>query len=389
LDFTKKVSKSYTYPQSSLLTEFNTNKSNTPDDFEIKDKESASRLESILGSYGINTTITNVIHGPSVTRYELLINEGTKASELIKLADDIAFSIGAEKVRIAPVPNKTGVMGIGIPNKITTMYLRELIESQEFTSTNEPTSVIIGRGVYGQNIITDLKSLSHLLIAGAEGSGKTIFLDSLITSLLFKASPEQLRFIMIDAKMVDLNIYKDIPHLITPITSNGEKAISILEDVSTEIDRRYNLLLQGNYRDIDAYNSAMVEKTNDKLFQRIVVIIDHLAMLYNVQNELEDILFCISEKASKCGVHLILSTQQPEAKVIKCIISVLNPSRISFYLNSQKGSKIILGTYEAVKLLGSGDMLYLPIGADVAFRVQGCYVSEEEIKRVATHIQQL
>ena len=383
------MSKSYTYPQSSLLTEFNTNKSNTPDDFEIKDKESASRLESILGSYGINTTITNVIHGPSVTRYELLINEGTKASELIKLADDIAFSIGAEKVRIAPVPNKTGVMGIGIPNKITTMYLRELIESQEFTSTNEPTSVIIGRGVYGQNIITDLKSLSHLLIAGAEGSGKTIFLDSLITSLLFKASPEQLRFIMIDAKMVDLNIYKDIPHLITPITSNGEKAISILEDVSTEIDRRYNLLLQGNYRDIDAYNSAMVEKTNDKLFQRIVVIIDHLAMLYNVQNELEDILFCISEKASKCGVHLILSTQQPEAKVIKCIISVLNPSRISFYLNSQKGSKIILGTYEAVKLLGSGDMLYLPIGADVAFRVQGCYVSEEEIKRVATHIQQL
>jgi DNA segregation ATPase FtsK/SpoIIIE-like protein len=371
----------YCFPPSSLLTASRISGRYTEEEI----KNNAERLGSVLGNFGVSATVVNVTQGASVTRYEIEANPSVKLTSLTNLADDIAMSLGAVNVRIAPVPDKVGVIGIGIPNRISsTVYMRDLIESPEFVSASDPATVIIGRGVDGQNIVARLGELSHILIAGSDYSGKTVFMDSIITSMLYKASPEQLRFLLIDAKMVDLVFFNGIPHLLSPVVTDENRVIEALGWIETEIDRRNNLIWQRGKRNIDAYNESI---SKDEFMPRIVVVIDHVAVLLGIHKELEVAIGRISQNSLKCGVHLIISTQSPEIEVVNSIIKSINPSRIVFRLNWNEGSRIMLGTDEAKKLLGRGDMLYLPNGAEKPLRVQGCYISEDEIKRVVGHIE--
>jgi len=373
----------YRYPPSSLLTEPQPSKENQSSKTEEALEINAERLVAVLKSFGISATAVGVTQGLSVTRYEFEPEVGTKLAAITSLADDISLSLGVANVRIAMIPDRANIVGIGVPSQISTLYIRDLIESPEFCSASDPATIIVGRGIDGQNLVANLSSLPHLLIAGSDGSGKTVFLDSIISSMLYKASPEQLRFIMIDAKMVDLKIFNGSPHLLMPVVTDEKKAVKALEWIAGEIDRRHSLL--GQF-DIDSFNEKTAKEANGEIIPRIIVIIDHIAMLFGIHKELEEIIARIAKKASMCGVHLILSTQQPEAKVINGIIKATNPSRIAFHISSKNGSQAILGSDEAQKLMQCGDMLYLPAGAERPFRVQGCYITEKEIARVVEYI---
>lgn len=385
MDMLKNPLAPYRYPPNSLLTAPPSSQKNLSDKTEEELKSNAERLIAALKSFGIGATVTSVTQGSSVTRYEIEPDIGTKLTSITSLTDDIALSLGVASVRIAPVPGKANMVGIGVPREFSTLYIRDLIDSSEFASANESATVIIGRGVDSQNIVANLANLSHLLVAGSDNSGKTVFLDAIITSILYKASPEQLRFLMIDAKMIDLNIFNGIPHLLCPVVTGEKQAIKALEWVAAEIDRRYNLLGQCG---IDSYNEKIADKPDGELMPRIIVIVDHIAMLTGIHNEIEGVVARIAKKASMCGVHLILSTQQPEAEVIKGIIEAINPSRIAFRIAWKKGSQAILGTDEAKKLAGRGDMLYLPVGAEAPLRVQGCYIDESDVNRVVSFLKE-
>jgi DNA segregation ATPase FtsK/SpoIIIE-like protein len=377
------ISVPYPYPPSSLLAAPQNSHENQAGESE-KLKNNAERLILALENFGVKATLTDIFQGPTITRYEIMPNAGTKMSAITNLNDDIALCLGTENVRIAPVPGKVNVVGIGVPSQFSTVYIRDLIESSEFISANDPATIIIGRGIEGQNIVANLPDLSHLLIAGSDSSGKTVFLDAIITSMLYKASPKQLRFLMIDAKMIDLNIFNGIPHLLCPIVTNEKRAVEALEWVAAEINKRCNLLGQC---DIESYNEKISKEPDGELMPRIIVIVDHIAMLVGIHNELKGVVARIAKKAHICGVHLILSTQQPEAEVVKDIINAINPSRIAFRIDWKKGSQVILGTDDAKKLTGRGDMLYLPIGTETPFRVQGCYMTETEITKVVEYIK--
>ena len=354
-------------------------------------RENSRRLNETLASFKIEAYIINVTRGPSVTRYEVELEKGVRLNKLTTAADDIALSLGATGVRIAAVPGKISVVGIEVPNRaVTTVSLREVIDSQEFTKAESKASFSVGKDISGNCIVGNIARLPHMLIAGTTGSGKSVCMNSIIISLLYKASPDDVKLIMVDPKMVELGIYNGIPHLLIPVVTDPKKAAGSLQWAVTEMLRRYKMMSDAGVRDLESYNSIMEnqEDSGGKLAQ-IVVIIDELADLMLVAaKEVEESICRIAQMGRAAGIHLIIATQRPSADVITGLMKANIPSRIAFAVASAMESRIILDTQGAEKLVGKGDMLYAPIGNGKPKRVQGCFVSDSEVEAVATYVKE-
>ena len=353
-------------------------------------RENTKRLNETLASFKIEAHIINVTRGPSVTRYEVELEKGVRLSKLTTAADDIALSLGATGVRIAAVPGKISVVGIEVPNRAVTMVsLREVIGSPEFNRAKSKSSFAVGKDISGNCIIGNIAKLPHMLIAGTTGSGKSVCMNSIIISLLYKASPEDVKLIMVDPKMVELGIYNSIPHLLIPVVTDPKKAAGSLQWAVSEMMRRYKAMSDAGVRDLESYNSIMESQQADgaKLPQ-VVVIIDELADLMLVAaKEVEESICRIAQMGRAAGIHLIIATQRPSADVITGLMKANIPSRIAFAVASAMESRIILDTQGAEKLVGKGDMLYAPIGDGKPKRVQGCYVSDSEVEAVASYVK--
>ena len=353
-------------------------------------RENSRRLSETLESFKIEAHIINVTRGPSVTRYEVELEKGVRLSKLTTAADDIALSLGASGVRIAAVPGKISVVGIEVPNRaVTSVSLREVIDSQEFHNAKSMSSFAVGKDIGGNCIIGNISRLPHMLIAGTTGSGKSVCMNSIIISLLYKASPDDVKLIMVDPKMVELVNYNNIPHLLIPVVTDPKKAAGSLQWAVTEMMRRYKTMSDAGVRDLESYNSMIESQQADgtKLPQ-VVVIIDELADLMLVAaKEVEESICRIAQMGRAAGIHLIIATQRPSADVITGLMKANIPSRIAFAVASAMESRIILDTQGAEKLVGRGDMLYAPIGNGKPLRVQGCFVSEQEIEAVTHHVK--
>ena len=351
-------------------------------------KENTRRLNETLASFKIEAHIINVTRGPSVTRYEVELDKGVRLNKLTTVADDIALSLGASGVRIAAVPGKISVVGIEVPNRaVTTVSLREVIDSPEFNKAKSKSSFAVGKDIGGSCIVGNIAKLPHMLIAGTTGSGKSVCMNSIIISLLYKASPDDVKLIMIDPKMVELGIYNAIPHLLIPVVTDPKKAAGSLQWAVTEMMRRYRSMSDAGVRDLESYNSIMEAEEGQKLPQ-VVVIIDELADLMLVAaKEVEESICRIAQMGRAAGIHLIIATQRPSADVITGLMKANIPSRIAFAVASAMESRIILDTMGAEKLVGKGDMLFSPIGSGKPLRVQGCFVSDAEVEAVATYVK--
>ena len=359
--------------------------------------ETAQKLQSTLDSFGVHVTITNVSCGPAVTRYELQPEQGVKVSKITSLADDIKLNLAAADVRIeAPIPGKAAV-GIEVPNKENvTVMLRDLFESNEFTEHSSKIAFAVGKDIAGQTIVTDIGKMPHLLIAGATGSGKSVCINTLIMSILYKASPEDVRLIMVDPKVVELSIYNGIPHLLIPVVTEPKKASAALNWAVMEMDERYNKFATLGVRDLKSYNERIQETAEqgltDEKFQKlpqIVIIVDELADLMMVASgEVEEAICRLAQKARAAGLHLIIATQRPSVNVITGLIKANVPSRIAFAVSSTVDSRTILDGAGAEKLLGKGDMLFFPSGYPKPIRVQGAFVSDREVSAVVDFIKE-
>ena len=351
-------------------------------------RENSQRLNETLASFKIEAHIINVTRGPSVTRYEVELDKGVRLNKLTTVADDIALSLGASGVRIAAVPGKISVVGIEVPNRaVTAVSLREVIDSPEFDKAKSRSSFAVGKDIGGNCIVGNIAKLPHMLIAGTTGSGKSVCMNSIIISLLYKASPEDVKLIMIDPKMVELGIYNAIPHLLIPVVTDPKKAAGSLQWAVTEMMRRYKSMSDAGVRDLESYNSIMEGEGGQKLPQ-VVCIIDELADLMLVAaKEVEESICRIAQMGRAAGIHLIIATQRPSADVITGLMKANIPSRIAFAVASAMESRIILDTMGAEKLVGKGDMLYSPIGSGKPLRVQGCFVTDEEVEAVASFVK--
>ena len=375
----------YIFPPLSLLpgsTAVNTA------DFGMETRSTSARVRETIQSFGIDAALVNVVRGPSVTRYEFEIAQGMTLNKLTNRADDIALALGADSVRISPVPGKAGTVGIEVPNKlISTVYLRDVLESDEFSAAESRLAFALGKDIGGSSVVGDIFRLTHLLIAGTTGSGKSVCVNSLIISLLYKASPEEVKLILIDPKMVELDVYNGIPHLLVPVVTDPKKASSALQWAVYEMEKRYRMMQERGVRDIFAYNQSIAGENLPKVPQ-MVIIIDELADLMMVAGkEVEDSVIRIAQKARAAGMHLVVATQRPSADVITGLMKSNIPSRIAFTVASGTDSRIILDTTGAEKLIGKGDMLYGPLGYKIS-RVQGCYVHEKEVKAVVSFIKE-
>jgi len=354
-------------------------------------RENSRRLNETMASFKIEAHIINVTRGPSVTRYEVELEKGVRLNKLTTAADDIALSLGASGVRIAAVPDKISVVGIEVPNRAVTMVsLREVIDSNEFTKARSKSSFAVGKDIGGKCIVGDISRLPHMLIAGTTGSGKSVCMNSIIISLLYKASPDEVKLIMIDPKMVELGIYNGIPHLLIPVVTDPKKAAGSLQWAVTEMMRRYKAMSDAGVRDLESYNSIIEnQEENGKKLPQVVVIIDELADLMLVAaKEVEESICRIAQMGRAAGIHLVIATQRPSADVITGLMKANIPSRIAFSVASAMESRIILDTQGAEKLVGKGDMLYAPIGNGKPKRVQGCFVTDAEVEAVATHVKE-
>ncbi len=353
-------------------------------------RENSRRLNEILASFNIDAHIINVTRGPSVTRYEVELDKGVRLSKLTGSADDIALSLGAVGVRIAAVPGKISVVGIEVPNRtVTTVSLREVIDSQEFSRARSKTSISLGKSIDGNCVVGNISKMPHLLIAGTTGSGKSVCMNSIIVSLLYKASPEDVKLIMVDPKMVELGIYNGIPHLLIPVVTDPKKAAGSLQWAVTEMMRRYKYMSDVGVRDLESYNSIIEAEGEGEKLPNVVVIIDELADLMMVAaKEVEESICRIAQMGRAAGMHLIIATQRPSANVITGLMKANIPSRIAFSVASAMESRIILDTQGAEKLVGRGDMLYAPIGSGKPLRVQGCFVTDEEVEAVASYVKE-
>ena len=353
-------------------------------------RENTRRLNETLASFKIEAHIINVTRGPSVTRYEVELEKGVRLNKLTTAADDIALSLGATGVRIAAVPGKISVVGIEVPNRAVTMVsLREVIDSQAFGTAKSKSSFAVGKDIGGACIVGNISKLPHMLIAGTTGSGKSVCMNSIIISLLYKSSPDDVKLIMVDPKMVELGIYNGIPHLLIPVVTDPKKAAGSLQWAVTEMMRRYKAMSDAGVRDLESYNSIIESQEVDgtKLPQ-VVVIIDELADLMLVAaKEVEESICRIAQMGRAAGIHLIIATQRPSADVITGLMKANIPSRIAFAVASAMESRIILDTQGAEKLVGKGDMLYAPIGTGKPQRVQGCFVSDPEVEAVASYVK--
>ena len=354
-------------------------------------RENSKRLNETIASFKIDAHIVNVTRGPSVTRYEVELDKGVRLNKLTTVADDIALSLGAPSVRIAPVPGKISVVGIEVPNQIVTnVNLREVIDSQEFNRSKSKSTFAVGKDIGGTCIVGNIAKMPHMLIAGTTGSGKSVCMNSIIISLLYKASPEEVKLIMVDPKMVELGIYNGIPHLLIPVVTDPKKAAGSLQWAVTEMMRRYKIMSDSGVRDLESYNSMVDgEEVDGEKMPQIVVIIDELADLMLVAaKEVEDSICRIAQMGRAAGMHLIIATQRPSADVITGLMKANIPSRIAFSVASAMESRIILDTQGAEKLVGKGDMLFAPIGTGKPQRVQGCFVTDSEVESVANYVKE-
>ncbi|NCC79724.1 MAG: DNA translocase FtsK [Clostridia bacterium] len=351
--------------------------------------ENAKKLEETLMSFGVEARVINVSKGPSVTRYELQPKAGVKVSRIVNLSDDIALALAARGVRIeAPIPGKAAV-GIEIPNKETTpVYLREVIEDAKFQRSTKKISVALGKDISGEAIIGDLSKMPHVLIAGATGSGKSVCINSLIISILYKYDPEHVRLLMVDPKVVELNVYNGIPHLLIPVVTDPKKAAGALNWAVNEMTRRYQSFAEHGVRNIEGFNEIAKKKKDLQSLPYIVIIVDELADLMMVSaNEVEDYIARLAQMARAAGMHLVIATQRPSVDVITGVIKANIPSRISFAVSSAIDSRTILDSGGAEKLLGKGDMLYYPVGEQKPKRIQGAFISEEEVEAIVSRIK--
>ena len=378
--------KIYCYPPESLLDQGDGTMVDGTEEMQIN----AERLNDTLVSFGIDAHIINVIRGPSVTRYELELDRGVKLSKITNLADDIALALGATGVRISAIPDKISVVGIEVPNKLVSMVrIHDVIDSVEFHKHKSRISFAVGKDISGKCIIGDIAKLPHMLIAGTTGSGKSVCMNSLIISLLYKAKPEEVRLIMVDPKMVELGIYNGIPHLLIPVVTDPKKAAGALQWAVTEMMKRYRLMADAGVRDLDSYNKTvgMSDDQREKLPQ-IVVVIDELADLMLVAaKEVEEAICRVAQMGRASGIHLVIATQRPSADVITGLMKANIPSRIAFAVASAMESRIILDTGGAEKLVGKGDMLYAPLGQGKPRRVQGCFITDDEVQAVVDFIK--
>ena len=376
--------KAYAYPPESLLRSGRGSMVDGTQEMQLN----AERLNDTLASFGIDAHIINVIRGPSVTRYELELDRGVKLSKLTNLADDIALSLGATGVRISAIPDKISVVGIEVPNKlVSTVCIHDVIDSPEFQKSKSKISFAVGKDISGKCIIGDIAKLPHMLIAGTTGSGKSVCMNSLIISLLYKSKPEEVRMIMVDPKMVELGIYNGIPHLLIPVVTDPKKAAGALQWAVTEMMKRYRLMADANVRDLESYNKVCGQDNMDPLPQ-IVVVIDELADLMLVAaKEVEEAICRVAQMGRASGIHLVIATQRPSADVITGLMKANIPSRIAFAVASAMESRIILDTAGAEKLVGKGDMLYAPLGQGKPQRVQGCFITDDEVQSVVDYIK--
>ena len=353
-------------------------------------RENTRRLNETLASFKIDAHIINVTRGPSVTRYEVELDKGVRLNKLTTVADDIALSLGASGVRIAAVPGKISVVGIEVPNRaVTTVSLRDVIDSNEFNKAKSKSSFAVGKDIAGNCIVGNIAKLPHMLIAGTTGSGKSVCMNSIIISLLYKASPDDVKLIMVDPKMVELGIYNGIPHLLIPVVTDPKKAAGSLQWAVAEMMRRYKSMSDAGVRDLEAYNSIMETEEDGKKLPQVVVIIDELADLMLVAaKEVEESICRIAQMGRAAGIHLVIATQRPSADVITGLMKANIPSRIAFAVASAMESRIILDTQGAEKLVGRGDMLFAPIGSGKPLRVQGCFVSDPEVEAVASYVKE-
>jgi len=350
--------------------------------------KNARKLVDTLASFGVQAKILQVTRGPAITRYELQPMAGVKVSKIVGLADDIALNLAASGVRIeAPIPGKAAI-GIEIPNTDVDMVsMREVIDCDEFKNHPSKLAVALGKNISGSPVIIDLAKMPHLLIAGATGSGKSVCINSIITSIMYKANPNEVKLLLIDPKVVELSVYNGIPHLDTPVVTKAKKAAGALSWAVTEMMKRYDQFSENKVRDIKGYNAAMKEKGYPPMPQ-IVIIIDELADLMMVApNEVEDHICRLAQLARAAGMHLVIATQRPSVNVITGIIKANIPSRIAFAVSSQIDSRTILDTAGAEKLLGRGDMLYHPQGSSKPQRIQGAFVSDPEVETLVNFVK--
>ncbi len=352
-------------------------------------KGNAERLVDTLKSFGVQTRVIDISRGPAVTRYELQPSAGVKISKITNLSDDIALNLATAGVRIeAPIPNKAAV-GIEVPNKnVDIVTLREIIESDDFKNSKSKLTVALGKDITGNMAIADLSKMPHTLIAGSTGSGKSVCINSIIVSILYKSSPEEVKIVMIDPKVVELGIYNGIPHLLVPVVTDPRKAAGALNWAVTEMLNRYKIFADSGVRDLAGYNKFANKKDDIKSMPQIVIIIDELAdLMMAAPNEVEDAICRLAQMARAAGMHLVIATQRPSVDVITGVIKANIPSRIAFAVSSQVDSRTILDGSGAEKLLGRGDMLFAPMGSSKPTRVQGCFVSDTEVEQVVSFIK--
>ena len=351
--------------------------------------DTATRLQKTLYSFGVSAKVENVSVGPAITRYELKPAEGVRVSKIANLADDIALNLAAETIRIeAPIPGKQAV-GIEVPNKEKeVVHFREILDSKEFKENKSKLTVGLGKDVAGNVQLADIGKMPHVLIAGSTGSGKSVCINTLITSIIYNAKPSEVKFVMVDPKVVELSVYNGIPHLLIPVVTDPRKAAGALAWAVQEMDDRYNKFASKGVRDLKGYNKAIEKENEAGILPQIVIIIDELADLMMVaKNDVEDAICRLAQKARAAGMHLVIATQRPSVDVITGLIKANVPSRIAFAVSSQVDSRTILDSVGAEKLLGKGDMLFFPAGAPKPSRVQGAFVSDDEVEKIVDFIK--
>ena len=377
----------YEYPPIELLSK--------PDKKKLKGgakalTDTATKLQKTLYSFGVSAKVENVSVGPAITRYELKPAEGVRVSKIANLADDIALNLAAETIRIeAPIPGKQAV-GIEVPNKEKeAVHLREVLESEEFQNNKSKLTVALGKDVAGNIQLADIAKMPHVLIAGSTGSGKSVCINTIISSIIYNAKPSEVKMVMVDPKVVELSVYNGIPHLLIPVVTDPKKAAGALAWAVQEMDNRYNLFAAKGVRDIKGYNKAIEKEEGQGKLPQIVIIVDELADLMMVAaKDVEEAICRLAQKARAAGMHLVIATQRPSVDVITGLIKANVPSRIAFAVSSQVDSRTILDSVGAEKLLGKGDMLFFPTGYPKPVRVQGAFVSDEEVEKIVGFVKQ-
>ncbi len=377
----------YRYPKTDLLA-----KPRTTSSAGVKEEMASTEaiLVDTIESFGINVHLKDVTRGPTVARFEFELDRGIKLSKLTNLADDIALSLGVSGVRIAPVPDKPSMVGIEVPNrKVTPVPIWSVVESEAFQKAKSKLSFALGKDISGTCIIGDISKMPHLMIAGTTGSGKSVCINSLLISLLYKASPKDVRLILVDPKKVELGVYNEIPHLLIPVVTEAKKAAGALQWAVIEMSRRYSEIADAGVRKLSEYNKLAEKDPDREPMPAIVIVIDELADLMMVADkEVEESICRIAQLGRAAGIHLVVATQRPSADVITGLMKSNIPSRIAFAVASATESRIIMDAAGAEKLVGRGDMLYHPIGSNKALRVQGCMISDEEVAAVVDFVKQ-